>query len=1044
MAECDILDPSVIIKYLNGPLSKGGRKNPNGGTRRPYTIDREVCCWETPSQTYDDFVTGLTQTYNEMCLRDQTWSSYVTKLFKSCLSGSSSGGTMSFTVQGDNGTPFTITNGDTLDFEGSTGIDIGVSDPKVLVAIDYSGVDSFIMAASNGTSMTVDGASDKLVIYDTDAATVKYINANQLGGIGNYWSANTLGISNSGLTNENVGIGTNTPNKQLTVAGEISGTSHLTIDGDIIQTGTTSVFSNGVYTEIGTGFANTGQLTFNANHDGGVSTNTYTPSFAGNANAGMTVVKMPSGGYGGLDFYVKNHGTTSGSQNLSTFTKILELNQDGNSSFGGNINMIDGKYIYPDDGTTNTYIRGTSDDLYIASDDDLFLQPDDDLYVAYGTTNYAQFDGSVYSLTIGGAATARLNLGAPNQTTFYVQELGEETCTGKRIWMDMYSGQVDGIKLAIGEQAISEENTILRFLIGPSTVEPSGEGITYPNQTDLIFAAAAKSSTCSNEVLRVAGVGKVGILNAAPTYTLDVTGTFRSTSNAIIGGSCTINSIAAAGAGYTGNKILVSDSGVVEYLTGAQLAQDIGFEGQYWTGNTDGSISTSGITKVKISGDTEISGQLSVSGTGENYMAGDLNMVGANIILENTQAIRFENTGGVEFGQILMNSSNDMIFQNSRTGSDVLIRAGGSGSGDTIFTTNQSGTNSEIMRLVGDTAHVGVGTATPNKPLTVEGDISGSTDLYTSNVYVTSKVVLLGDDDTFIQFAEDAIGITAGGEQLITISESGQDIVKIGDGGDVDFQVRTENDNNTLYVLGETDKVGIGTNTPNEKLTVVGAISGTTNLLVDGVGIGVDSPSSALHISTSDNVIVKVVSTDSIATIELGDNSTSNQATLTRVANDLKICKDGGNVGLPIAPKTKLDVQHNPTSLSNDTGGGESVTFGTEDGTDTLTAGKLMYLNSSGVWKYADASAASTSTNLLAIALGTAVSDGLLIRGFFDSSSVQGVFAKGAPVYVSESAGAVDFTAPSTSGDIIRIIGHATDTANVIYFNPDGTWVELT
>ena len=103
-----------------------------------------------------------------------------------------------------------------------------------------------------------------------------------------------------------------------------------------------------------------------------------------------------------------------------------------------------------------------------------------------------------------------------------------------------------------------------------------------------------------------------------------------------------------------------------------------------------------------------------------------------------------------------------------------------------------------------------------------------------------------------------------------------------------------------------------------------------------------------------------------------------------------------------------------------------------------------MYLNSSGVWKYADASAASTSTNLLAIALGTAVSDGLLIRGFFDFTSVEGAFAQGAPVYVSESSGAVDFTAPSTSGDIIRIIGHATDTANVIYFNPDGTWVELT
>ena len=197
-------------------------------------------------------------------------------------------------------------------------------------------------------------------------------------GIPEYWSAssaNANAIVNSGMTTSNVGIGTTIPNHELSVSGSVSATStvygfnleigddryigsasdtdaiqiaadgkvtisqNLKVDGDILQTDTDSIFNNGAYLEIGTGFANTGQLTFNANHDGGVSTNTYTPVFAGNSNAGMTVIKMPSGGYGGLDFHVKNHGTTTGSQNLSTFTKILELNQDGNSSFGGNVGI---------------------------------------------------------------------------------------------------------------------------------------------------------------------------------------------------------------------------------------------------------------------------------------------------------------------------------------------------------------------------------------------------------------------------------------------------------------------------------------------------------------------------------------------------------------------------------------------------------------------------------------------------------------------------------------------------------------------------------
>ena len=131
-------------------------------------------------------------------------------------------------------------------------------------------------------------------------------------------------------------------------------------------------------------------------------------------------------------------------------------------------------------------------------------------------------------------------------------------------------------------------------------------------------------------------------------------------------------------------------------------------------------------------------------------------------------------------------------------------------------------------------------------------------------------------------------------------------------------------------------------------------------------------------------------------------------------------------------------------NLANDSGVGEIVTFGTEDGTDTLAAGRLMVLNSSGVWKYADADAEATTINLLAIALGTAVSDGLLVRGYFKLNTyIEGSFAKGAPCYVSESPGEVDFTRPSAAGDFVRVLGHGTDTTNVIMFNPSGNWIEL-
>ena len=148
-----------------------------------------------------------------------------------------------------------------------------------------------------------------------------------------------------------------------------------------------------------------------------------------------------------------------------------------------------------------------------------------------------------------------------------------------------------------------------------------------------------------------------------------------------------------------------------------------------------------------------------------------------------------------------------------------------------------------------------------------------------------------------------------------------------------------------------------------------------------------------------------------------------------------------GNVGVGnAAPKVALDVHHNPTTLANDTGGGEVVRFGS----GTLTAGKLYYLYSS-TWTEVDADAVGTGADqLLGIALGSnPATDGVLIRGFFDAHSYLSNFDAGKAVYISTTAGGMDTTAPSAGGDFVRIVGYCTTTANVIYFNPSSTWVEL-
>ena len=143
--------------------------------------------------------------------------------------------------------------------------------------------------------------------------------------------------------------------------------------------------------------------------------------------------------------------------------------------------------------------------------------------------------------------------------------------------------------------------------------------------------------------------------------------------------------------------------------------------------------------------------------------------------------------------------------------------------------------------------------------------------------------------------------------------------------------------------------------------------------------------------------------------------------------------------------KLTCPIHHNPTNLANNTGGGEVVTFGNASG--NLTQGKLYYLNTSGVWTLARANASSSNGNgqLLGIALGTAVSSGILLRGFFDMNSyITGTFNEGIPLYVCETtSGNINVAAPGATNEFVRVVGYFTSTSKVLYFNPDGTYITV-
>ena len=429
--------------------------------------------------------------------------------------------------------------------------------------------------------------------------------------------------------------------------------------------------------------------------------------------------------------------------------------------------------------------------------------------------------------------------------------------------------------------------------------------------------------------------------------------------------------------------------------------------------------------------------------------------------------------------------------------SNAFIRSGV----DETFLLQVAGGNTAITMLNG--GNVGIGTTTPDYKLDVNGNIRSSTvtvydgmggtetgigassaggnlRLYSGG---TNRVTVTNTSRTMEIYGLDTVGSNF--VQFFNSAGTAQGYIGMGTGGANDFIIAQESNAPIRFFNGGTERmriafngnVGIGTTDPDAKLTISKTSFSTTFTSADSyirIGKGENGQNGYQFIGFGYNngaadqvpAYIGFQQTGTPGNYTKGALvfGTRNVTTNTAPTERMRITGAGevlfsGTVGINISttPAEKLELNGNML-IQGDLKLGTSSSIALKDqpaasaasgsGTivnwsvsESVTQGDLYAVKTNGGWIAADADTETTATYMLALALSGNASAGMLLQGFFYKSSHG--FVLGAPLYISNTAGAFSNTRPTGSGDYVRIIGYAT-SANYIYFDPDKTWIKLT
>ncbi len=400
----------------------------------------------------------------------------------------------------------------------------------------------------------------------------------------------------------------------------------------------------------------------------------------------------------------------------------------------------------------------------------------------------------------------------------------------------------------------------------------------------------------------------------------------------------------------------------------------------------------------------------------------------------------FNGTTGkiVKNSPIIINDTTTLLFTSA---ADKELHIGNSGDGPALYINTSNGTTSgsgggnvNVFPGTGEVSGSGLGGA-----FTVQGGTGGGT--------------ARGGDIT-LQGGTGGGTAGPGGDTLIKAGNGGAgngnggDLILVGgdaNGSGTDGTVKIRKVGTALEAILDPNSIASTDKTftfPNATGTLVlndnsAALTGKTYN-----GLTVTTTTGTLTIAAA-----KVVTVNNTLTLAGTDSTTmtfpTTSATIARTdaANTFTGIQTITNITLPDQGQIKMTVPTTDLKATGPTCGDFNC------GYSSSAIGDLVYLDSSSTWQKCDANTLALYSGILGIALEVKASANALLvalpGSFIYSTTGFPTWTIGSPIYMSETAGAMTHTQPTTTDAAIRVMGWGIH-ADKMYFFPSPDYITHT